>query len=248
MYQTDKTFITSNVRMWELIEENSRFLLFSEHFNIDFRVGNSTVGQLCEQYNISVPLFIAIANLYNGFKPETIERLSINDIPAIIAFLTNSHRYYKLDKYPEIMGYISQLLTNTGESSVKLIEEFFTIYFDEVVEHLDYEDKVAFPYFLSLAKELSKGYTKGGYEKFIKGEDFSVKQYGLHHTDIETKLSDLKNLLTKYIKIEGEFQLRRKLLCALHELEYELLIHELIEDTLLMPLAGKIEKEWKGVK
>lgn len=248
MYQTHKTFVTPNMKMWDLISENSRILLLLEHFDIDFRVGERSVGQLCMDYGIPVTLFVSVANLYNGFQPGRGELPDVVDIPRIIGFLTNSHRYYKLDKYPEIMGYISLLLERTGDERVKLVEDFFRSYFDEVVEHLDYEDKVAFPYFLSLAGEAATGFIAGGYEGFVKGRDFSAREYNLHHTDIETKLSDLKNLLIKHIPLQGELPLRRKLLFALQELEYDLLIHASIEETMLLPLAGKIEKEWKSVK
>mgnify|MGYP007008948475 CR=1 FL=1 len=125
MYQTHKTFVTPNMKMWDLISENSRILLLLEHFDIDFRVGERSVGQLCMDYDIPVPLFVSVANLYNGFQPGRGELPDVVDISRIIGFLTNSHRYYKLDKYPEIMGYISLLLERTGDERVKLVEDFF---------------------------------------------------------------------------------------------------------------------------
>lgn len=235
-----RTYVTPSTNMWDLINENPRILLLLEHFDIDFKVGECDVAQLCSQHNLPPTLFLSIANLYNGFVPDRKGLQKSEEIPRIISFLTNSHSYYKFDKYPEIIGYIAQLLEKTSDSRVKLIEDFFKIYFNEVVEHLDYEDKVAFPYFLSLSQH-----------KILDNpsvEHFSAMQYKVHHTDIETKLADLKSLLIKHISLEGELPLRRRLIFALQELEYDLAIHASIEDTILLPWADKIEREWKNLK
>jgi regulator of cell morphogenesis and NO signaling len=53
----------------------------------------------------------------------------------------------------------------------------------------------------------------------------------------------LKNLLLKYVNIEGDLDLRRKLLFALYELEFDLYLHSLIEENILIPSGVRIEKE-----
>ncbi|MDD2420272.1 MAG: hemerythrin domain-containing protein [Bacteroidales bacterium] len=240
MYQTHKTFVTPAMSMWDLLSENSRLLLLLEHFEIDFSVGEKSVRQLCVDNSISAKLFLSIANLYNGFYPDARDLPEVADIVNILRFLTNSHNYYKEDKYPEITGYITLLHERTGDKRVKMIEDFFKSYFDEVVEHLDYEDKVAFPYFLSLVDGSG---AHGG-----SSENFSAMEYSTHHSDIETKLADLKSLLLKHVPLDNELSLRRKLLFSLQELEYDLLIHASIEESLLLPLANKIEEQWGSAR
>jgi regulator of cell morphogenesis and NO signaling len=117
-----------------------------------------------------------------------------------------------------------------------MLEKFFTNYFEEVTEHLEYENNVVFPYVLNLDAQLThknSNYTLNSY---------SVIEYREHHNDIEEKLTDLKNLLIKYLPVENDQQLRRKLLFCLFELEYDLNIHSQIEDTILIPLVEKMEK------
>lgn len=104
----------------------------------------------------------------------------------------------------------------------------------EVREHLDYEDEVAFPYFITL---LDSNKQNNDQEVYSSGE------YSEHHTDIELKLKDLKNLLLKYIKIDNDLDLRRKLFMSLYELEFDLYIHSLIEETILIPSGMDIERE-----
>jgi regulator of cell morphogenesis and NO signaling len=224
------------MKMSELIKENPRLLFLLEHFQIDFVVNDKTVYQLCNEYSIPAQLLLQFANLYNGFNPEIKEISSINDILVIIRFLKNSHIYYKTEKYPEIIGYIKELYKKSGNEGVKLIERFFTEYFNEVLEHLDYEDETAFPYFVRLIEQ----------NRHNPRTTFSVNEYREHHTDIETKLADLKNLLLKHICISNEFSLRRKLFLSLLDLEFDLQIHALIEEKILLPLISGVEKKVNG--
>lgn len=232
MYYSQKTKVKPNSKMTYLINENPSLLLMMQHFNIDFRVSDLTISQLCSEHDIGEELFITVANLYNGFKPQHIVIFPEKDILRIIQFLKNSHHYYRFYTYPQISTYIHYLQENHPEKELVLLENFFDEYFSEVLEHFDYEDNVAFPYFIELLKN----------EKNSETELYSATEYSEHHTDIELKLKDVKNLLLKYIKIDGDLIIRRKLLIELFELEYDLFIHSLIEENILIPLGVNIEK------
>jgi len=232
MYQTHKIYIKADMKISDLIKENHRLLLLLQHLEIDFLVGDKTVSRVCSDNSMPLQLFLLLGNLYNEFNPNFKAIGTEEDILVIIRFLKNSHDYYKTDKYPEIIGFIKELQDKAGNEEVKLIEKFFEDYFDEVLEHLDYEDETAFPYFTGLIEQ-NNNYLKTG---------FSVNEYREHHTDIETKLGDLKNLLLKHIHISNELSLRRKLFSSLLELEYDLQIHALIEEKILLPLVTEVEK------
>jgi regulator of cell morphogenesis and NO signaling len=231
MYQTHKTYITADMRMSDLIAENSLLLLLLEHFEIDFAIMDKTVKQLCIDNKINLLVFLVFGNLYNGFYPDKNEIEALEDVSSIIRFLKSSHRFYKHDKYPELKAYLIQLHEKQEKENILLIEKFFNDYFDEVLEHLDYEESKVFPYICSLVEN----------GRINAGNNFSANEYRDHHTDIETQLTDLKNLLLKHISLKDDFSLRRKFLFSLFELEFDLNIHSLIEDKILLPLVGKIE-------
>lgn len=234
MYQTHKTFIKPDTKMSELINENYSLLLLLEHLQIDFSVYDKTVARLCIENSIDISVFIIIGNLYNGFYPSKEEINSIKDISVIIKFLKNSHNYYKNDKYPEIQSYINKLHEKQNTDDIVLIEKFFKIYFNEVVEHLNYEDTIAFPYFCHLIDSDS--------DADNNKSNFSVNEYREHHSDIETKLTDLKNLLLKHNVIKNDLAIKRKFLYSLFELENDLKIHSSIEEMILLPLIEHVEK------
>lgn len=221
------------MKMADLIIENPKLLLLLEHFEIDFAVKDRTIGQICIENKIDRAVFLVFANLYNGFFPDKNEINTLEDISTIIRFLKNSHRFYKHDKYPELKAFLVQLHERQATEDILLIEKFFNDYFEEVLEHLDYEESIVFPYICRLIED----------GKTAWKNNFSADEYRDHHTDIETKLTDLKNLLLKHILLKNDFPLRRKFLFSLFELEFDLNVHSLIENKILMPMVGKIEIE-----
>lgn len=236
MYQSKRKYITPETRMAEVILEHPSILLLMEHFGLDFIVHEKTVEQLCRSNNISAKVFTAFANLYNGFHLSGEEEFSNEDISDIITYLRNSHNYYENEKYPEIKYFIRELYKLNDSPEIKLIEKFFNEYFEEVKEHLSYENRVVFPYFNNLLRGIKNTDMKSG------RSDFSVHEYSEHHTDIESKLNDLKELLLRHVPVQNDAALRRKIIVSLFDLEYDLNIHSAIEETVLMPLIGRLEK------
>lgn len=234
MYQSQKIYVNPNMKMSTLINENPPLLLMLDFFEVDYAVGDRTIEKICKENNININVFLVICNLYNGFYPNKSDiKTSDMDISLIIKFLKNSHKFYKKDRYPEIKNYIHQLYINQSKTDIGRIESFFNEYFEEVVEHLRYEDEIAFPYFCRLINsECDSSATK-----------FSVNEYREHHSDIETKLSDLKTLLLKHVSLKDDFALRRKILYSLFELERDLNIHSTIEEMVLLPLVDEIETQ-----
>lgn len=233
MYQTHKVYIHEDMVFSNLIIENPSLLFVMEFFGIDDVITDDTITQVCQKHHVNLSVFLLFANLYNGFNPHRKDINSENiDVKTIIRFLKNTHQFYINDKYPEIQRFIKQLYEKQKKDEIERIEFFFNDYFNEVLEHLNYEDEIAFPYFCTLLSD----------ELNTLEVSFSVNEYRLHHTDIETKLSDLKNLLIKHISLKGDFSLKRKIIKSLFELENDLIIHSMIEELILLPLVDELEK------
>jgi regulator of cell morphogenesis and NO signaling len=228
-----KSMVKPVMRMAELVYDNPALLLLMENLEMDFLLHDYTVSETCRNNRLREPLFLLLANLYNGHKPTQaeVELLIPEDLPVVIRFLKKSHHCYKEEHYPYIRDLITEMNQLNHREEVRMVEAFFDTYFEEVLEHLNYEDEVAFPYICSLLKEEDQN-----------DETFCVKEYQEHHSDIESKLSDLKSLLLKHITIDQDRQVRRRLLKALSELEADLVIHSLIEELILMPVVARIER------
>jgi regulator of cell morphogenesis and NO signaling len=233
--------ISPDMKMSDLLLSNHYYLIMLEHFGISLVVQEKSIDAICKENDISTDVFLAFANLYNGTTFHSRQPYGYRDIGTIISYLQSSHHYYLDEKCPAIRGFIDELrLLNPG-SELNLLEKFFTEYLTELQEHLEYEDKTVFPYIRDLFLQAEAGSSENIDNKY------SVITYKDHHHDIEEKLTDIKNLLVKYLPLQDNNQIRRKLLFTLYEFEYDLHIHSHIEDSILIPLVESLERN-RGMK
>lgn len=242
MYIPNKIYITEEMKTSDIIISNPYLMLMLEHLEINMEVREKTISSICIENGVSTELFLIIANLFNGFKPSHLNNYSADDIETIIKYLRNCHKYYLGEKYPLIKSFIGTINRLNDHAEILMVGKFFDKYFKEVIEHLDYEDEVVFPYVLGL-NELLKGKNPA-----LPSGNYSVVEYREHHNDIEEKLTDLNNLLIKYIPQKNDQQVRRQLLLSLFELEYDLNIHSQIEEAILIPMVEKMEQLASKVK
>ena len=230
------------MKMSEIILNNYHLILMLEHFGISLVVQEKTVAESCRDNNISVEVFLSFANLYNGIEYFPKNGFTFEDLLTMINYLNNCHQYYLEEKCPQIYSCIQEMYEMNKQSDILMVEKFFEEYLNEVTEHLNYETQTIFPHITSLFQQLKQQ------KPDLAINDFSVTDYKEHHEDIEEKLSDLKNLLIKYLPLRDDQKIRRRLLFSLFELEYELHVHSQIEDSILIPLVEKMEKQLRNNK
>jgi regulator of cell morphogenesis and NO signaling len=205
--------------------------LVAENFDIEHIDKEASIAEICRKKGINTDLFLLVSNLHNGFYTNNFDFITPNDLPSIIRYLKRGHDYYRLEKYPEIVSLIHEIKKHDSSGIIAVIDAYFNEYFGEVVEHIDYEENIAFPYFLGLA----------GYTTPIERADYSTDEYREHHTDIESKLETFKDFFIHHLNDKTLAGFKRKILLSIAELEFELKIHAHIEDTILIPLTTQLE-------
>lgn len=239
MSAKDKYSVSADQKLSELVLLKPGLLLMVEHLGIEMPFNDKDIARICEENNISTGLFFLIYGIYvrksitNEYSPK------YDDIGTIINFLKNCHTYYLNEKYPEIIETIKSMSEINNHKEMVLVRKFFDDYFNEVKEHLDYEDKIVFPYVTDLHKALYSDRLS------VFETSYSVSEYKTHHNDIEEKLNDLKKLLLKYLPKNNDSGIRRKLFIQITEVEFDLNIHSHIEDKILIPLVSKLETQIK---
>lgn len=229
--------ILSSTNVAEAVIANDNLLLLFEHFGISIPVQSLNFGQLSKLYNIREELLLAFANLYNGKTSIGEIEFDAEDAEAIIKFIKTSHSFYAKQLFPEAQELINQMEELNTLREMKLVPMFFSDYFKEVLSHFDYENNTFHPYVQHLIESI-KNNTNHEF-----GELYSVNDYQDNHDDIEDKLIDLKRLLVKYLPVDKDINVRRKLLMLLTQIQYDLKIHSYIEELILMPLTAKLEKQ-----
>lgn len=239
MNQKNSLTVGPDDKLSDFLLENAYAILMLEHLGLGLAVKEKTVRQVCTENKISVDLFVTFANLFNGTVPSGNEEYSFKDIQTIIGYLKKEHLYYLDEMYPGILSYIEEMNAVNNHAEILMVEKFFNEYFNEVKDHLNYENEVVFPYIINLYNKLNKSEEKNF------SINYSAAEYQEHHSNIEEKLTDLKNLLIKYLPQKNDQKIRRKMLLSLFELEYDLNIHTQIENSILIPLVKHLEKHLK---
>jgi regulator of cell morphogenesis and NO signaling len=111
--------------------------------------------------------------------------------------------------------------------------KFCERYENDVSAHLDYEEKVVFPYIISILQ----GNNVTNYRIEIFEEN--------HNNILEESLNDLKNILIKYLPKNVISEDMRRILCDVFLLEDDLDKHTLLEERILISLVERIEKHIK---
>lgn len=220
-----------NEKIAEMVLNNHFLLLVLERFGINLGLQEKTVKDICAENSINTNVFLAICNLHKNPNEIPELTLQIEDIRVILNYLKNTHEYYKTEVLPKVSGQIKSITENNKDLTYILIERFFQEYKQEVFKHLEYEETIVFPYAVDLIS--------GNY----KINNYKIKDYKNHHTDIEVKLSELKNLLIMHLPYKNDQKFRREILFELFRLEKDLRIHTIIEESILIKAIENLEND-----
>lgn len=229
---TDKELLTSNGKtlLADLIEQNFSMINIVERLDMDLKMGRHTVTQVCEKAGIDVETFLMLCKVYtfDDYVPTgtLLDNACVSDI---VKYLHASHQYYTGTALMQLEQALEKLLQPCSEKQKSVIWSFYNEYKEEVVHHFSYEEEQLFPYL----EALSDGHETNGY---------SISQFEEHHSNIEEKLADLKNLVMRYLPEECDNKLCIQTISLIFHLETDLMRHTRIEDDVLVAVVNRIEK------
>jgi len=225
--------------MSSLIMGNYNLLPVINRFDIHLGFKEKTIGELCREQNINTDFFLAIVNTFNdeSYFPHS-DLLSFSPL-LIIHYLKTTHQYYINYVLSKIERLLNRVLLSCEKdcSSLKMISSFYQKYKTELLLHFQLEDEKIFPYIIDL-------YTTGKLSKTGK----TVEVLENEHNNVEVKLSDLKNLIIKYLEPDYDTNEMNEFLFALFQFERDLYDHARIEDNILIVQVVKFEKELQKKK
>ncbi len=218
------------MKLADLLLANYKLLLVLNRFDIHLGFGEKSVEEVCTKYGISTPLFLLVCNVYTftDYLPQT-DELKAFTIEKLILYLQNSHYYYRKQCLPGISKELQMIVNRLNTKPALILQRFYDDYQKEVLKHFDYEENIVFPY----ASSISKGEFKKAY---------SISQFQKHHSNIEEKINDLKNIIIKYLPDTGIPDELNALLFDLFELEDDFSKHTVIEDKILVSLVLELER------
>ena len=215
--------------MADLVLGNSKLLLMFPRFGMNLGFGDHSIAEVCAMNNVSAPFFLMICNVYcnNDYTPS-LEDIASVDLKALINYLLESHKYYLHERLPHIEEHLDHIINACIPKYGNMLRRFFQEYKNEVVDHFIYEEKNVFPYMEQLANQGVK-------------TDYKIKVFHENHTNIEDKLSDLMNILVKYLPADVFPKERIEIALDINELSADLMSHALIEERVLIPFVESLE-------
>ncbi len=220
---------SENMKMADLVLGNSKLLLMFPRFGMNLGFGDHSIAEVCAMNNVSAPFFLMICNVYcnNDYTPS-LEDIASVDLKALINYLLESHKYYLHERLPHIEEHLDHIINACIPKYGNMLRRFFQEYKNEVVDHFIYEEKNVFPYMEQLANQDVK-------------TDYKIKVFHENHTNIEDKLSDLMNILVKYLPADVFPKERIEIAMDINELSADLMSHALIEERVLIPFVESLE-------
>lgn len=224
-----KNIFSKNMKMADLVLGNSKLLLMFPRFGMNLGFGDHSIAEVCAMNNVSTPFFLMICNVYcnNDYTPSP-EDIESVDLKALINYLLESHKYYLNERLPHIEEHLDHIIKACKPKYGNMLRRFFDEYKNEVVDHFIYEEKNVFPYLQQLVNQDVK-------------TDYKIKVFHENHTNIEDKLSDLMNILVKYLPADVFPKERIEIALDINELSADLMSHALIEERVLIPFVESLE-------
>ncbi|PTN10300.1 hemerythrin domain-containing protein [Mangrovibacterium marinum] len=226
---------TKDNKISSLVATNSNLIPVINRFGILLGFKEKTIEEICLEKNVNTDFFLAIVNTYTNenYFPED-ELLSFSPL-LLIDYLKTTHRYYNQYVLPKIERLLAAVMQTCAEncSSLKMISSFYQKFKTELHIHLAQEDEKVFPYIIDL------------YHNRVLTEGKSIRKYEDEHTSVEEKLSDLKNLVIKYLEPTYDPSAMVEFLNTLFQFEKDLFDHARIEDLILIKQVIRIEEELK---
>ena len=212
----NRTLFTGRMKMADMIASNYDLILMLPRFGIHLGFGEKTVKEVCRDYDIDDHFFLTVCNIYtfDDYRPDDEESSRI-DNRLVAEHLRASHLYYLEERLPHLQQHLDHITENAGPSG-EILRKYYADYCHEVREHVRREEK-------NLDQILSHSATQ------------PHSHYLQSHDNIRDKLSDLTQIIYKYLPGERLSEEMMELVFDILHLSRDLEKHAMIEELLLQP-------------
>ncbi|MDR2232267.1 MAG: helix-turn-helix transcriptional regulator [Tannerella sp.] len=227
------SLVYPNIRLSEVIEENTSLIPVIHRFGIHLGLGDSTVQEICEQYNLHTDFFLTMINTFlnEDYFPQ--KKLLGFHTSQIVDYLTKTNHYYQRHQLPNIERHLRSFLSmsDPDNNALSMIEKIFTSFKDILLRRIKNDEKEWFPYCISLSNPL-------------KDVVFALDNNSEDADDcIEALLTDLKLIMIKHLSGEYDENLCHAVIFAISLLAKDIKQHNRIRFRILQPMVEGMENK-----
>lgn len=216
--------------MADVIAANHNLILVMPRLGIPLGFGEHSVQEICERYGMPVDFVLLVFNVYtfDDYNPDG-ETIDQTNLEHLVPYLETSHKYYVNERLPHIERHLTRVAQHAGERYGAILKNFFSDYKKEVLEHFASEEREVFPYLHSLLEGSNGAHPVS--EHFVD-----------RHTDLVDKLTDLTQIVYKYLPGETMTEELNELVFGVMQLSSDLQKHAKLEEKVLMPYMMQLER------
>lgn len=210
-----RTLFNGRMKMADMIASNYDLILMLPRFGIPLGFGEKSVKEVCRDNGVDDHFFLTICNIYtfDDYRPDD-EELAHIDNHLVAEHLRASHRYYLEERLPHLQHHLDHITERAGQSG-ELLRKYYADYCREVREHVRREEK--------------------NLTQMLEGTPTVNEHYLKSHDNIRDKLTDLTQIIYKYLPGERLNEEMMELVFDILQLSRDLEKHAMIEELLLQP-------------
>ncbi len=226
-------YFSSKMKLADLIAANHNLILLLPRFNIPLGFGEKSVRDVCLANNVSPDFMLLICNVYtfNDYLPD-VDDLADTNMEMLVPYLVSSHDYYTKERLPHIEEHLKHIADKIGGRYGDILKHFYSDFRKEIAAHFQCEESYDFPRLLSLQQGKK---VKGGLKR----------HYEDSHKMLVDKLSDLTQIVYKYLPGNVMPEETMELVFDILQLSADIQKHALVEERILTPYVKWLERNKK---
>ena len=227
----------------DLVSDNIKTANVFKKHGIDFCCGGRiSIEKACEKKGLDYATVVSELFQVRVVKSE-IEDYNNWDLDKLIDYIIKVHHSYVLEAIPLIIQYSDKVAKVHGhhyEEVVKINELFHTVA-EELLQHMQKEEKILFPYILDLVKADND-------DLILSSAPFGsvqnpIQMMNKEHETAGNILKEISNLANSYTPPDEACNTFRALYASLEEFEQDLHLHIHLENNILFPKSIALESK-----
>ena len=231
--------ITAKSMVGELVAADYRTATVFKNHKIDFCCkGNRTIEEVCQNAQLDTEQLIEELNQSAEKSNNSTTDFASWDNDLLADYIEKKHHRYVEQKIPELKAYLNKVAKVHGQRHPELIEieKLFTASAHELLQHMQKEEKILFPF----VRAMGRG---GQFDRPHFGTVQNPIRMMMHEHDNEgERYRKIAELSDNYTPPADACTTYKVAFAMLKEFEEDLHLHIHLENNILFPRAIETEK------
>lgn len=231
----------------DIVTENFRTAEVFREFGLDFCCGgNKTVEEACRQNDVDPNEVEERLKRLNEKEAGASQHFDLWSLDFLIDYIVENHHVFTRNKVPEIEAYARKVSKVHGDRHPELhqINELVEVLKQEILEHLDKEERILFPYVRRLLKVRDRGESKQSDPMSDASEPIEMMED--EHEEAGDKMRQIRGLSDDFTPPSDACTSYQLLYRNLADFEKDLHKHIHLENNILFPKALRLEEQVNG--